>query len=268
MALTASVSHMQMPHLVGNMALLLYLGKRLHEFLGAGRTVALYLSGAVAGSIATDLYYPKGDAAEGSERCVPLCAVYRTRVTACPDADAYTIMRACVCRHIGCCRYYQILSGDRPDTVASLGASDSVMAFIACFYLTFPRHQVHVFKKLHIFRRLVGWDRFNIKATGNAEKLQAGANSQNTVPPFLSLQMSFSALWALPMYFLGDFFNVFQTTGSGSTGVNHAAHVGGFAAGSLFYLLIARPRKVKYFPVRWDVRKWYLMTVTLGMWGR
>lgn len=72
---------------------------------------------------------------------------------------------------------------------------------------------------------------------------------------------------------------------------NHAAHVGGFTAGSLFYLLAARPLKMKYFPVRcvgrphhsvvrtvevrqigcsgpslprWDVRKWYLMTVTLG----
>ena len=39
-------------------------------------------------------------------------------------------------------RYANLLAGRAPGYCASLGASDAVMAFIAAFYLIFPRHQV------------------------------------------------------------------------------------------------------------------------------
>lgn len=34
--------------------------------------------------------------------------------------------------------------------MSSLGASDSVMAMLAVYYLAFPRQPIHVFRKLHL----------------------------------------------------------------------------------------------------------------------
>jgi hypothetical protein len=44
---------------------------------------------------------------------------------------------------------------------------------------------------------------------------------------------------------------------------NHAAHVGGLVAGLAFYAAVAMPLRRKHFPVTWDPRKWYLLTVSM-----
>ena len=56
--LTPSFSHVDFGHLSGNMLLFLYLGKRIHELIGRSRTVALYLLGAAAGTVATEAVGP------------------------------------------------------------------------------------------------------------------------------------------------------------------------------------------------------------------
>ena len=150
---------------------------------------------------------------------------------------------------VGVIRYLNILGGQPAGQTVSLGASDAVMAFIAAFYLTFPRHQVrmaalaavaaggcwvlggervqrqgggtcstmtgtdaavwqvHVFKKVHLLKRMVGW------TTTKTSPAVAGS--------FFSTQMSFSALWALPLYFLSDFVvTLFPTPSANSRSVS------------------------------------------------
>ena len=51
--ISASFSHQDWGHLTGNMALFLYLGKRIHQLVGRARFVYLYLLGGLGGSLAT-----------------------------------------------------------------------------------------------------------------------------------------------------------------------------------------------------------------------
>lgn len=152
---TPSVSHQDWAHLSGNMVLFLYLGKRLHELLGRARFLALYFASAAAGSLATELAYRNA--------WLP------------SNADSVF-------------RYVNILNGDAPDEVMSLGASDAVMGMLVFFYLAFPRAQIHVFR---------GW------------ALLERAWPSNPVAKRLG-KVSVNAMWMLPVYFLGDFGHIYQ----------------------------------------------------------
>ena len=96
---TPSLSHMDWAHMSGNMVLFLYLGKRLHELLGRARFLALYFGAAAAGTLAT-------------------VWAFRTGLLG---------------NHDSLFRYINILHGDSPDEMMSLGASDAVMGMLVFF---------------------------------------------------------------------------------------------------------------------------------------
>ncbi len=73
-------------------------------------------------------------------------------------------------------------------------------------------------------------------------------------------------MWLLPLYFLSDFFDVFVLDRNLGA-VNSYAHIGGFLAGSLFHFFIGRPLKNKYYPDKFDFRRWYLMAVSLTVYS-
>lgn len=54
--ITTSFSHQSWSHFSGNMLMFVYLGRRLHDFLGRARFIQLYLAGAIGGEIVTTLY--------------------------------------------------------------------------------------------------------------------------------------------------------------------------------------------------------------------
>jgi membrane associated rhomboid family serine protease len=120
--LTKSVSHKTFPHLAGNMVVLLYLGRHLHALVGRKHLLVLYVAGGLCSSLGSELW-PSYSAAE----------------VALSDR-----------------RYLNALEGQPHGAMWSMGASGSLMAFVACFYLTFPRYRVHLFQKV---RKTPSWPR-------------------------------------------------------------------------------------------------------------
>lgn len=86
LVVTPSFSHQTLQHLAGNMVIMLYLGKRLHEFLGRRRLLALYLLGAASGTLATELWpgYSEDTIAATSMRCAA-CASQQASVECWPS---------------------------------------------------------------------------------------------------------------------------------------------------------------------------------------
>jgi membrane associated rhomboid family serine protease len=222
---TPSFSHQDLSHLVANMTFFLYLGKRLHQFMGRARFVALYLAGSAAGTIASDLnpgYRPD-------------------RVEATPA------------------RYLNILNGQPTGTAESLGASDAVMAILACWYLVFPRTQIHVFRTVSMltdFMRARGFK----KVTAFLDRYHPTC----------------SALWFLPLVFVSDFLTVMGLNPTTATShlsmtdnTNVSSHVAGFAAGSLFHLVVTRPLKAQHFARNWYEisRRAILIPASLTVYG-
>ena len=99
-----SFSHVGVSHIFGNMLMLMYLGRKIHELLGPAKFIGLYLCGAAAGTIATDVSYRFGGIGAGGE------------------PNSFT-------------RYVHILNNERPESMKSLGASDAVMAMIGFYYM-------------------------------------------------------------------------------------------------------------------------------------
>jgi membrane associated rhomboid family serine protease len=210
--ITPSFSHHSFGHLAANMTFFLYLGKRLHQFMGRTRFITLYLAGAVAGSIGSDLN-----------------PGYRQdRVAETPA------------------RYLNILGGKPVGVMESLGASDAVMAILACWYFVFPRTQIHVFRTVSMMTDLLRHRGF-VKLTTFLDKYHPTC----------------SALWFLPLLFVSDFLKILDVSPTSPTShlsltentTNVAAHVAGFTAGGLFHLFVTRPLKAKHF-----ARNWYEMS--------
>lgn len=223
--ITPSFSHQDIGHLVANMTFFLYLGKRLHQFMGRARFIALYLSGAVAGSIASELN-PK----------------YRGEAVAQTPA-----------------RYLNILNGQPVGTAESLGASDAVMAILACWYFVFPRTQIHVFRTVSMatdFLRYCGF----VRLTTFLDKYHPTC----------------SALWFLPGVFVSDFLKVLNITPTApashlsiADNTNVSSHVAGFAAGTLFHVAITRPLKAQHYARNWYevTRRMILTPMSLGLYS-
>ena len=157
---TPSFSHTDFGHIVGNMTLFLYLGKPLCQFMGPHRFVALYFLGAAAGTLASDL-------SPGYKE----------------EHIASTEMR-----------YVNLLQeASFPGCQYSLGASDAVMAYVAAFYLIFPRRQVlnHLALLLSVLRLSsqiagthISYDARAAQTAGNVEHccLTATASSNKNEP--------------------------------------------------------------------------------------
>lgn len=223
-----SFSHIGFSHITGNMLLFLYLGRKIHELLGPAKFIGLYLCGAAAGTLATEISYRLGSGGLGGQ--------------------SNSIVR-----------YIHVLNGERPDAMKSLGASDAVMGMVGFFYLCFPRSSVHIFPKLGLMDR---WLERHEKSLG---RLAKGARHIIFVR---GGRLRASAIYILPMYFFFDFLATFeQILGSdnGTDNVNHAAHIGGLFAGSFFYFTFGRALKAQYAPnllIENDPRRWYLFGIT------
>lgn len=85
-------------------------------------------------------------------------------------------------------RYLNILRDLPVGANGSLGASDAVMAMIGAYYLIFPRHRVHVFRKADIVLKL-GADMGGKFIKEKAQWLRSWSPRA-------------SAIWLLPMMFL------------------------------------------------------------------
>ena len=224
-----SFSHVGLSHITGNMLLFLYLGRKIHELLGPAKFVGLYLCGAAAGTIATEISYRFGAAGVGG------------------TSNSYT-------------RYVHILNGERPESMKSLGASDAVMGMVGFFYLCFPRSSVHLFPKLGLMDRWL--ERYE-------KKLGRLAYGARRLIFIRGGRLRAPAIYVLPMYFFFDFLATFeQMFGSSDNvdNVNHAAHIGGLFAGSAFYFTFGRALKAQYAPhllIENDPRRWYLFGITI-----
>merc|ERR1712232_456335 len=113
---TSSISHSSFSHLFGNMTIFILLGKKVHQLVGRARFCLLYGLGSVGGAI--------GNAFD-------------------PALDPKIVER-------GFKRYINIAEGNQPGETRGLGASDSVMAILATFYLTFPRTPVPLFRRFNL----------------------------------------------------------------------------------------------------------------------
>jgi membrane associated rhomboid family serine protease len=58
--------------------------------------------------------------------------------------------------------------------------------------------------------------------------------------------LKFSAIWVLPLYFINDFIE-FIDHPKRVGNVAYHAHLGGFTAGTVFYLFVAKRLKQKYY---------------------
>jgi len=216
--ITTAFSHQNWDHLLGNMFIFLILSKKLFQFLGPGKFWSLYIGGSIGGNVAADV------------------------------SGAYSEDQILSQDQL---RTSNILCGMPTGVVRGLGASDSCMALIIVYYLTFPRHAIHTSKFLWVLERIP------------------------RLSPYIQ-RVKISALWLLPAYFAQDVINVTWpvslTDGKekGSTAfVDNYAHFGGFLTGLGFYGLAVRPLRNKYYMklTGLDFRKWYLMVVSLSFWG-
>lgn len=119
---TPSVSHMEWGHIVGNMFFFAVFGGPIFHLVGGARLLALYLGGAMAGTIATE--------------CTS---------TYDPERIASSVNR-----------YHNAIMGLDLGDVGSLGASDSVMAMAAVFYWAFPRAKIPLSRNLWMMKKLFG----------------------------------------------------------------------------------------------------------------
>jgi len=216
--ITTAFSHQTLEHLIGNMFIVLVLTKKLYQLLGPLKFWGLYLCGSIGGNVAADV------------------------------SGAYTKEQILTWDQM---RISNILCNIPPGVMRGLGASDSCMALIIVYYLTFPRHTLHFNKWLWLLE--------------NIPKISPYAK-----------RLKISALWLLPAYFGADIVNVLRPVGLSkektndySLFVDHWAHLGGTITGLVFYALIVKQLRAKYYMklTGLDYRKWYLMSVSLGTWG-
>jgi len=227
----SSFSHQDFGHFLGNMTALLLMGPRLHEFLGRARFLGLYVAGCFGGTLATQFLH--------------LDPYYEeSEIAKSPK------------------RYYNILGDMNPGQAFGLGAQDAISALFACFYFTFPRQPVpFLWTKANLLWSMVPATlRQNIPIVGRVLNRTKAA-----------------AIWVLPAFFFFDFTAIWQRlTGpsndtSGlmlSSNTGHAAHVGGFLAGSGFYALVAHPLKAQYFnfTAHERFRRAYILALSLSFW--
>mmetsp|Transcript_52561 Transcript_52561/g.112086 ORF Transcript_52561/g.112086 Transcript_52561/m.112086 type:complete len:657 (-) Transcript_52561:71-2041(-) len=231
--LFSSISHQDFGHLAGNMTMFLLLGSRLHEFLGRARFLLLMLMGSIGGTVATQACHLD------------------------PYWEAHRVAESPA-------RYMNILQGESPGQARGLGASDIVSAMFAAFYLTFPRQPVpFLWFKTHLAWRLIPQ-----ALKDRVPMLGAALRRTNA-----------AAIWVLPAYFLVDFQKIYEGLTDAAeeddslglmrgSNVGHAAHVGGFTFGALFYALVAHPLKRQYFkftPYE-RYRLFYKMTLSMSFW--
>ena len=139
-----------------------------------------------------------------------------------------------------CYRYFKILTGEQPELVRSLGASDSVMCMVGVWYFVFPRTPIHLFRTAALITRVLK----NAPAT---RKLAAVIENINP---------TFSSLFFLPFLFTQDLLESFYLLPGHSleisnlalsSSVNHSAHAGGMVAAAIFHLCVSGPLKYKTF---------------------
>eukprot|EP00940_MAST-03C_sp_MAST-3C-sp2_P000659 g659.t1 len=227
---TPSFSHMGLGHIFGNGVIFLYLGRKLHELLGRTKFVALYFAGAAAGTIATDLAYRFGNLGIGGESCAQPWKAYM-----------------------------KILGSERPDQQLSIGASDAIMAMVGFFYCAFPRTSIHIFPSWGLLDRRLA----EAKNPGFFRRIF------HRLVWVRGGTLRVSAVWILPTYFFFDLLAFYSDAvgvrrGAGDN-TNHAAHLGGLAAGIACYAFFGRSLKKQYAPhllFENDPRRWYLMGLT------
>jgi len=216
--ITTGFSHQTLEHLIGNMFIVLLLTKKLYQLLGPGKFWGLYLCGSIGGNVAADV------------------------------SGAYTKEEILNQDQM---RTANILCNIPPGVMRGLGASDSCMALIIVYYLTFPRHTLHFSRLLWLMEKIP------------------------RLSPYLQ-RVKISALWLLPAYFGNDIINVLRPVGlfeertnNSDLLVDHWAHLGGAITGLGFYALMVRQLRAKYYMklTGLDYRKWYLMSVSLCTWG-
>jgi len=250
----SSLSHQDYNHIFGNMFFFWVLSRRLYEFLGPLRLSGLMLAGSIGGTAANH-FSPTWK----------------------PDFIDKQPIR----------RYGNIIQGEHPSLQRSLGASDSVLAMVAAFYLIFPRQKLHLFKTLYFIERF-GWRRHKLKSINQPILMKVKNSSMgmwvnrytkvdkagNEVKKSKLLKFirkfRVSAIWFLPSMFLVDFLSLLPTPHADRPEIldttGHYAHVGGFIAGTLFHFAIARPLKMQTYPhPLWDLRRAYLTVISLAI---
>ena len=229
-----SFSHQAPAHLMSNMVMLLYVGKRIHQLLGRWKFLALYATAAAAGSVATELGY---------------------RLGLVGSADA---------AH----RYHNVLMGSPPDEQASLGASDSVLGMLAFWYAAFPRTKIHLFRGSALLQQWLTPSPAKLASMG---MLRRAALRLLAIPSAFQVSALWllPAYFMVDAVFLAKKAraNAAGRPSDVESSTNHAAHLGGFLAGIGFYAVFGRRIKRVWAPhllFERDPRRWYLMAVSLA----